>query len=59
MGRTTTTLVISIALVFAGTTSPEARTWYVNEAGTGDAPTIPAAMDSAAYGDTVLVGPGT
>jgi len=36
-----------------------ARTWYVNEAGTGDAPTIPAAMDSAAYGDTVLVGPGT
>jgi parallel beta-helix repeat protein len=37
----------------------EARTWYINEAGTGDAPTIQAAMDSAAYGDTVLVGPGT
>ena len=36
-----------------------ARTWYVNEEGTGDAPTIEAAMDSAAYGDTVLVGPGT
>lgn len=39
--------------------SAEARTWYVDEAGTGDAPTIGAAMDSAAYGDTVLVGPGT
>jgi len=46
-------------LVLAGSGPSGARTWYVNEAGTGDAPTIPAAMDSAAYGDTVLVGPGT
>jgi len=34
------------------------RTWYVNIAGTGDAPTIAAAMDSAAAGDSVVVGPG-
>jgi len=46
-------------LVLAAAGSSGARTWYVNEAGTGDAPTISAAMDSAAYGDTVLVGPGT
>ena len=36
-----------------------ARTWYVVPNGTGDAPTIPAALDSAAAGDDVLVGPGT
>jgi hypothetical protein len=35
------------------------RTWYVKVDGTGDAPAIHAAMDSAAYGDTILVGPGT
>ena len=35
-----------------------ALTWYVNVYGTGDAPTIWAAMDSATAGDTVLVGPG-
>lgn len=35
------------------------RTWDVFEDGTGDAQTISAAIDSAAVGDTVLVGPGT
>jgi hypothetical protein len=35
------------------------RTWYVRNDGTGDAPTIQAAVDSASSGDTVLVGPGT
>ncbi len=39
-------------------TSP-ARTWYVTEDGLGDAPTIQAAIDSAATGDTIRVGPGT
>jgi hypothetical protein len=34
------------------------RTWRVNPAGTGDAPTLYAAMDSSAAGDTVLVAPG-
>lgn len=36
-----------------------ARTWYVNIGGTGDAPTPNAAVDSAAAGDSVVVGPGT
>jgi len=35
-----------------------ARTWYIKADGTGDAPTIQAGVDSAAVGDTVLVGPG-
>ena len=36
-----------------------ARTWYVKQDGSGDAPTISAAVDSAVAGDTVLVAPGT
>ena len=36
-----------------------ARTWYVKPDSTGDAPTIGTALDSSAYGDTVLVAPGT
>lgn len=35
------------------------RTWYVDPYGTGDAPTIQAAIDTAAVGDTVLVAAGT
>jgi hypothetical protein len=34
------------------------RTWYVNIEGTGDAPTIQAALDMAGPGDEVIVGPG-
>jgi hypothetical protein len=36
----------------------QARTWHVNTAGTGDAPTLHAAMDSATVYDSVLVAPG-
>ncbi len=36
----------------------EARTWRVNTAGTGDAPTLHAAMDSVVTGDIVLVEAG-
>jgi len=39
--------------------SPSARTWYVAADGSGDAPNIPAAVDSSGSGDIVLVGPGT
>lgn len=35
-----------------------ARTWYVLPDGSGDAPTIQAAIDSSSTGDTILVAPG-
>lgn len=44
-------------LVFVSTAS--ARTWYVAADGSGDAPTIAAAVDSTVSGDVILVGPGT
>ncbi|KPJ60579.1 MAG: hypothetical protein AMJ46_06195 [Latescibacteria bacterium DG_63] len=37
----------------------EARTWYINPDGSGDAPTIAAGISSATAGDTVLVACGT
>ncbi|MDH4038264.1 MAG: hypothetical protein OEX18_15085 [Candidatus Krumholzibacteria bacterium] len=53
---------ILILAAFAGLllvgTAP-ARTWYVAADGSGDAPTIAAAVDSSASGDVILVGPGT
>jgi hypothetical protein len=36
-----------------------ARTWNVHQDGSGDAPTIRAAADSSATGDSILVHPGT
>lgn len=36
-----------------------ARTWYVNPGGTGDVPTIQAAVDTAKPGDDMLLAPGT
>lgn len=35
-----------------------ARTWHIDPAGTGDAPTIQAGIDSAGSGDVVLLAPG-
>ena len=44
--------------VVAGAGPGQARTWLVQADGSGDAPTIQAAVDSAAVGDTVLVAGG-
>jgi hypothetical protein len=51
-------LGIAVAVCVSASTG-FARTWYVAQDGSGDAPTIWAANDSAEGGDTVLVGPGT
>jgi hypothetical protein len=59
-GTTVVVLVVSFFLLAVSTASVvSARTWYVNPQGTGDAPTIEAALDSAVYWDTVLVACGT
>jgi hypothetical protein len=44
-------------LALAGTV--ESRTWHVHQDGSGDAPTIQAAVDSARTGDSILVAAGT
>ncbi|GJM44205.1 MAG: hypothetical protein DHS20C21_10470 [Gemmatimonadota bacterium] len=49
------TALLALALL----TPPSfARTWHINPDGTGDAPTIQAAVDSAAAGDVVLLEAG-
>lgn len=56
-----TPIFIVLAAILAAASpsiSAEARTWRVTIDRTGDAPTIQAAIDSAAEGDEVLVGPG-
>ena len=52
-------LILSFMLSLFWPIGAFSRTWYVRNDGTGDAPTIQAAVDSASSGDTVLVGPGT
>lgn len=52
-------LLWTLAIIAFSFSTASARTYYVSVYGTGDAPTIAAALDSAAAGDTVLVGPGT
>lgn len=47
----------ALAFLFFANTG-EARTWYVAANGSGDAPTIAAAVDSSVSGDVILVGPG-
>ncbi|MFH1312115.1 MAG: right-handed parallel beta-helix repeat-containing protein [Candidatus Eisenbacteria bacterium] len=51
-------LAAACAACLVSGTETDARSWYVLPDSTGDAPTIPAGLDSASYGDTVLVAPG-
>jgi parallel beta-helix repeat protein len=52
---------VLITLIVLASSAPPvlARTWRVYEDGSGHAPTVQAAIDSAGDGDAVLVGPGT
>jgi len=52
-------LVLTAILALLLPCRAQARTWQIFEDGSGDAPTVQAGIDSAAVGDTVLVGPGT
>jgi len=56
-----TLLALTLLALTLGFIAPiaSATVWNVNADGTGDQPTIQAAIDAAASGDTVLVFPGT
>lgn len=51
--------VFPLFLLFLSPAIAQARTWFIEPGGSGDAPTIQAGVDSAAPGDTVLLAPGT
>ncbi len=51
-------ILLVLGTVLQVSVTADARTWYVKNDGTGDAPTIRSAVDSSASGDTILVGPG-
>jgi hypothetical protein len=53
-----TVIAGTLAIYFLVPAPSPARTWYVKADSTGDAPTIKAGLDSATFGDTVLVAPG-
>jgi len=52
-------LIAALASTLFITAPALSRTWHVTPDGTGDAPTIQAAIDSAQAGDEVLLAPGT
>ena len=51
--------ILIIAIFLASANPLSARTWNVNSSGTGDAPTIAAAMDSSVAGDRIELECGT
>jgi parallel beta-helix repeat protein len=59
MTRLRLALAVAGVLIVSATSPAGARTWYVTADGTGDAPTIQAAIDSASDGDLIRVAPGT
>lgn len=58
MHRLPPAVALLVVLALLAPAEPVARTWSVDPDGTGDAPTIQAAIDSAAPGDTVLLESG-
>ena len=58
MNRTSNSLFVAALLLLSIVSISHARTWYVKADGTGDTPTIQAAIESAAQDDSILVGPG-
>ena len=46
--------IILLTFLLLPPTSSDARTWVVNPGGTGDAPTIAAAVDSADYSNDII-----
>lgn len=51
--------LLVVTLIIATGFSANARVWHVAPDGTGDAPSVQAAIDSALSGDTVLLADGT
>jgi hypothetical protein len=49
----------ALAILALCVPSASSKTWLVFEDGSGDAPTIQAAFDFSAVGDSIVVGPGT
>lgn len=58
MRRNVAIATLALASALLASRAP-ARTWSIRADGSGDAPTIQAATDSTAYGDTILVAAGT
>lgn len=50
--------ILHVALIMLGATVVDAATWNVRKDGTGDFAVIQSALDVAASGDTILIGPG-
>ena len=51
--------ILIIAMLLVSANQASARTWHINSSGTGDAPTIAAAIDSSVAGDRIELECGT